>query len=196
VLELVAAALLSISSWAQKNERPSREAVSNNGWKVRFVPALEERTRDIGRPKLDTKVVGASDLELRYWLDASPDTINGLVIRRSGDVWSARWISQTREGWPSRMRQEDLGVPKSGWNDFWMKLTDHGIFRLPDGDEINCSSGALDGIGLVVEVLTKQGYRTYRYDNPQLGACAEAKQLMIIHGIMTDEFSLQRFSTR
>jgi hypothetical protein len=50
VIVLFATALVTISSCSQKNERPSREAVSNNGWEVSFFPALEERTREVGLP--------------------------------------------------------------------------------------------------------------------------------------------------
>lgn len=194
IIVLVVGAVVAISSFSSKKEivqdPASREVISNNGWEVMFFSALEERTQKVGLPKLETNVVNTNDLELRYWYDAAPHTINGLVIRHSSDVWSASRIRQTRDPWPSPMRQEDLGVPKSGWNALWKQLTDAGILTLPDSDDINCTSGALDGIGIVVEVLTKQGYRTYRYDNPQLGACAEAKQLMTIQGILADEFNL------
>ena len=63
VIVLFATALVTISSCSHKNERPSREAVSNNGWKVSFFPALEERTREVGLPKLERNVAGATDLE-------------------------------------------------------------------------------------------------------------------------------------
>lgn len=209
VIVMVAGTLITISSFSRKRETPPEAQLSSvvqdpvarvggphNGWEVNFFPALEERIKQIGLPKLETSVERVSDLELRYWYDASPETINGLVIRRFGDDWSARWIRQSREGWPSRVTQERLDVPKSGWTEFWTKVTDSGILTMPDGEEINCTSGVLDGAGLVVEVLTHQGYRTYRYDNPQRGACAEAKQMMRIEGIMADEFSLHRFSVK
>jgi hypothetical protein len=190
VIVLFATALVTISSCSQKNERPSREAVSNNGWEVSFFPALEERTREVGLPKLERNVAGASDRELRFWYDAHPNLINGFVIRRTGDVWSARGIRQSQNWWPSPLIQDALGAPKSGWDAFWKKLTDAGILTLPDSYEINCTSGALDGGAYVVEVLTKEGYRTYRYDNPQLGACAEAKIMVSIEAILAHEFTI------
>jgi hypothetical protein len=166
----------------------SRAAVS--GWEDSFFSALEERTERIGLSNLKTSVIGAEEVELRFWYDARPDTINGFVIRRSGDVWSARGIRQSRNSWPSPLIQEAFGVPKSGWNAFWKQLTDAGILTLPDSIEINCTSGALDGGAYVVEVLTKQGYRTYRYDNPQLGGCTEAKTLVSIERILADELTI------
>jgi hypothetical protein len=110
VIVLFATALVTISSCSQKNERPSREAVSNNGWEVSFFPALEERTREVGLPKLERNVAGASDLELRFWYDAHPNLINGFVIRRTGDVWSARGIRQSQNWWPSPLIQDALGA--------------------------------------------------------------------------------------
>jgi hypothetical protein len=190
VIVLFATALVTISSCSQKNERPSREAVSNNGWEVSFFPALEERTREVGLPKLEPNVAGATDLELRFWYDAHPNLINGFVIRRTGDVWSARGIRQSQNWWPSPLIQDALGAPKSGWDAFWKKLPNAGILTLPDSYEINCTSGALDGGAYVVEVLTKEGYRTYRYDNPQLGACAEAKIMVSIEAILAHEFTI------
>ncbi len=189
VIVLVVGAVVTISSFSKKKDRPPREARSIRPWEGVFFSELEEPTREVGLAKLETKVVNAGDLEVRYWYDGLPFMIHGVVVRRSGDVWSAVGIRQVRQVWPSPLKQEDLGVPKSGWQEFWKRLTDAGILTMPDADEVKCSSGALDGVQLVVEVLTNHGYRTYHYNNPQLGACAEAKQMMIINGIMEDELN-------
>ena len=115
--------------------------------------------------------------------------INGVVSRRANDRWSAVGIHQLRNRWPSKVRQEVLKPPRSGWDNLWKQLLDAGLLGLPDSDQIKCSYSVLDGVGLVLETISKQKYRTYRYSNPQLAPCAEAKQVVKIEGILADEFT-------
>lgn len=170
-----------------------RSEVADTDWESSFFPALEERTMRVSLPSLKTGVLKSDDVELRFWYDARPDTINGFVIRRSSNAWSARGIRQVNDRWPSLMKQELLGSPRSGWDTLWKRLTEAGMLILPDSDETKCAPGALDGGGFVVEVIANQKYRTYRYANPQFADCDEAKRILNIEKIITEEFpSLSR----
>lgn len=160
-------------------------------WESAFFSALEERTRKVGLPSLRTKPLADGDVELRLWYDARPDIINGIVIGRYRDSWSAFGLRQERNRWPSELKQEDLGVPRSGWNALWKQLTDSGVLVLPDSEKINCSGNALDGVIYVIEVRAEQKYRTYRYDNPQWADCDEAKRILAIEGLIADEFNIR-----
>lgn len=90
---------------------------------------------------------------------------------------------------PSLIRQENLGAPKSGWEAAWKRLTDAEILILPDGS-VNCKTEALDGISYVVETNVDRKYRTYRYGNPQLANCDEAKRMQLIETILSEEFQI------
>lgn len=167
-----------------------RPDTSDARWEQSFFKALAERTNKVKLPSLKTALLTDKDVEVRFWYDARPDTINGFVIRRSGDLWSAIGIRQVHDRWPSPVRQESLSPPKSGWGALWKSLVDAGVLTLPDGSETKCNSEVLDGGGFVVETVANQKYRTYRYGNPQLTDCDEAKRMVSIERIIADEFRL------
>jgi hypothetical protein len=123
-------------------------------WEPSFFEALEERTKTINLPSLRTVVLPEHDLEVRFWYDGSPQIINGFVIRRSSDQWSAIGLKQTNQGQPFQVRQKSLGVPKSGWEALWQRLVSAGILTLPDGSTSECFSGALDSLELLMAGAT------------------------------------------
>lgn len=166
-----------------------RTEAPDNDWKSSFFEALEERTRRVNLPRLQAPLSREDDLELRFWYDARPDIINGVIISRSRTGWSAVGIRQVNNRWPSPVRQESLGTPKSGWDTVWKQLTSAGILTLPDGQETKCVARVLDGSGFVVEVIANQKYRTYMYGNPQFADCDEAKRMLVIESILASEFS-------
>jgi hypothetical protein len=155
-------------------------------WEPSFYKALAERTKKVNLPSLRGMVLSDQDLEVRFWYDASPRIINGFVIRRWADQWSALGIRQSDEGQHYSVKQEVLRTPKSGWETAWQRLLTAGILTLPDGSK--CSTEALDGAGFVVETNVKGVYRTYRYSNPQFAKCEEARQVLLIEQIIAEEF--------
>jgi hypothetical protein len=82
-----------------------------------------------------------------------------------------------------------LDPPKSGWEAAWKRLTDANILTLPDGP-VNCKREVLDGGGYVVETNLNRRYRTYWYGNPSLANCNEAKQIVMIERILSEEFQI------
>src|SRR5678815_3522650 len=68
-------------------------------WQTYFFPALDERTKKVDLPSLRTMMLAETDVEVRFWTDSSPDTINGFLLRRHGDRWSATRLYQTRRSW-------------------------------------------------------------------------------------------------
>jgi len=155
-------------------------------WEPIFYKALEERNKKIGLSSLRSTVLPNDDLEMRFWYDHF-ERISGVIMRRSNGKWSATFIGQSKD--PSLPRQQDLGAPKSGWEAAWKRLTDAGILALPDGS-VNCKAEALDGISYVVETNVNRKYRTYRYGNPQLAHCDEAKRMLLIENILAEEFQI------
>jgi hypothetical protein len=143
----------------------------------------------VNLPPLRTVVLPENDLEVRFWYEGM-EIIYGVVIRRMGQQWSANWIYQTVDSKPSSTRMVLLDPPKSGWDVLWNKLVDAGILTLPDSPHPRCSSGALDGVGYIVETNVNRTYRTYMYGNPRLMKCPEAKQMVQLEQTLGDEFSL------
>lgn len=97
---------------------------------------------------------------------------------------------ELHDRWPSQVKKEVLGPPRSGWDSLWKQLSGAGVLVLPDGDRTKCRSLALDGGGFVIETMVKREYRTYRYSNPQFAGCDEAKRVLEIERIIGDEFSV------
>lgn len=75
----------------------------------------------------------------------------------------------------------------------WRELTDSGLLTLPDAASIQCDPRGKDGTSYVVEINMNRTYRTYMYRDPQYANCNEAKQMLRIGKIITDELGLKEF---
>lgn len=160
-------------------------------WESFFFESLDEHTKKINLPRLRMVVLPKDDFEVRFWRDALPHIIDGVILRRSGNQWSALHLHGTYERQPFFIEQELLAAPKSGWEAAWERLVSAGILTLPDASEVQCNPGVLDGVSYVVEVNVNKIYRTYRYGNPQFAECNEARRMVLIDEIIADEFGLE-----
>jgi len=88
------------------------------------------------------------------------------------------------------VEQNDLGVPKSGWDALWKKLLDSDLLVLRDESEGNCHYYILDGGADVIETNVSGTYRTFSWSNPTLSNCGGAKRVAAIEGIIGEEFRL------
>ncbi len=173
------------------NKQAQRLEITNGSWEPSFFAALDERTQKVKLPRLRTVVLSEQDLEVRFWYDGRPDVINGFVIRRSADRWSAVGVRQTRNRQPSEVKLEVLAIPKSGWETAWEKLVGAGILTLPDASELSCNAPSADTFSFVIETNVHRIYRTYRYTNPFHAECDEAKRIVLIEKIIGEEFGPQ-----
>src|SRR5687768_8503772 len=99
--------------------------IPNSPWVPAFFEALEARTSVVNLPNLRTVIMPADDFEVRFWYDRLGE-IDGVVIRRAGQAWSADWVYQTEDHLPSSAKLVNLGPPKSGWEAMWKNLTNTG----------------------------------------------------------------------
>lgn len=166
--------------------------IPDSPWERAFFEALEERTTAVNLPNLRTVVLPEDDLEVRFWYERL-EIISGVVIRRTGEQWSANWIYQREDHIPSSAKLVTLDPPKSGWEIFWKNLVDIGVLTLPDQPRPQCPTEALDGISYIVETNVDRKYRTYMYSNPHLMKCSEAKQMLKLEKTIRDEFSLDNW---
>jgi hypothetical protein len=180
----------------QRNSVPGNQTtqqlnieIPDAAWEPAFFKQLEARTTAVNLPDLRTVVLPENDLEVRFWYEGM-EMIHGVVIRRTGQQWSANWIYQTVDSLPSSAKMVSLDPPKSGWEVLWKSLVNEGILTLPDSPRPRCQAEALDGISYIVETNVNRKYRTYMYSNPQLMKCAEAKQMLQLEKTLGDEFSL------
>src|SRR6266542_2506201 len=93
-----------------QNAQGLRLDIPDARWEPVFFEALEERTKKVNLPSLRTVVLRDHDLEVRFWYDHF-EIVNGLIIRRSGEKWSAVYLRQIHDNQPSSVKQESLGAP-------------------------------------------------------------------------------------
>ncbi|MCG3146363.1 MAG: hypothetical protein HONDAALG_04398 [Gammaproteobacteria bacterium] len=174
-----------------QGDQKLRLSIPNAEWEPMFFKSLETYTKKINLPNLRTVVLpNKDDLEVRFWTDALPSKLDGIILRRINNQWSAVGIHVTGERKEALPTQKKLAVPKSGWDKAWEKLVGAGILTLPDASEVNCNVTTIDGLGFVAEINFNWSYRTYAYGNPQLAECNEAKRIISIRQIIFDEFAL------
>ena len=134
------------------------------------------------------------DLEVRVWALDNLNGVEGFVLRRSGDRWSAMHLKALSPALPRSEYKEDLQSPKSGWESFWKQVVGEGILSLSDSSELEGYNFMIkDGFSYVVEINANQSYRTYHYDNPDMQARGEAKKMLRIGYIIAEEFALPHF---
>jgi hypothetical protein len=169
--------------------------VPNAAWEPFLFKTIDERTAESGLPRLRTIRLTDDDFELRIWVGFGQNGEDGLVLRRSAGQWSALHLHGMFETYPPSKYQQALSTPKSGWETMWRKLTDAKILSLSDASTVaGCDTFINDGTSYVVEFSAREAYRTYRYANPIYAKCDEAKQVINIGQIITEEFGLGEFS--
>ena len=185
------------------HERGPRVVVPDDKWVSIFFEkagfgskSINELTAEADLPSLQTVLLPDNDLEVRVWVGFGLRGVDGLVIRRSGDQWSAIHLHGMAEHPPYPFYREALTVPKSGWETAWRKLTNAGILTLPDASAIQCEPGGPDGTSYVVETNVNKIYRTYKYHNPEYAKCDEAEQMIRIREVIADEFGLKEFNAK
>lgn len=172
-----------------------RLVVPKASWERIFFQSIDERAGIAKLPSLRT-ALPHGDLELRIWNGFGVTALEGFVLRRSSGKWSAIHLKGIRPPEPKDEYEKQLGAPRSGWEECWRKLVEMEILSLPDAQEIQCSTQVNDGMSYVVEINYENTYRTYRYDNPSVAKCEQAKQMMAIGNFIADEFDLPQMRTR
>ena len=165
-------------------------------WERYGLQALDGRANAAELPKLRTVLLPAGDLEVRAWVGFGISGEDGLILRRVAGQWSALHLRGIYERYPPERYQQtfSLAPPKSGWERAWQRLVGAGILALPDESSLRCGGAILDGVSYVVEVNVDDTYRLYSYGNPQYAKCDEAKKMMGIGRIISEEFGPGAFN--
>lgn len=179
-------------SQVRQNDQRLQLSIPNAPWVSIFFKSLETDVTDLNLPGLKTVVFpNKDDLEMRFWINALPNGLYGIILQRVNNNWSAVRIQGKYEHGKFPLSKIRLGIPKSGWNEAWKKLVDSEILTLPDGTEVNCNVLVLDGASIVIETNFNWAYRVYGYGNPHNAKCNEAKRIISITSILFEEFSLE-----
>ena len=164
----------------------------NNSWEPIYFKAINERARIANLGDLRSVTLTGSDLEVRVWVGFGLVPLEGIIVKRNNGTWSATHLRSVDPRLPRHRYQQALPPPKSGWENFWERLTSEGVLTLPDDSQLEDKVRATDGQSFVVEINTDKSYRTYRYSNPHLQKWPEARRMTNIANIIFQEFNIDR----
>lgn len=177
-------AVLAVSGWIYFFHLRSPQIIeSNYRWEPFFFEQINRTTDLVEITELRSVRLKANDLEIRIWRFGIP--LEGVVLRRVDNVWSATRIKTEGYEGPDKAELIDLSPPESGWERFWQSVIAKGLLELPDASEINCRSTVIDGMVYVVEVNQNNKYRTFMYGE---GKCFEAETIREIADLIGVEF--------
>jgi hypothetical protein len=142
---------------------------------------------------LKTANIAQGDVEIRVWYGFGLVPLEGFVIKRENDQWSAFHLKEVdysrRSFQPTRVARIQLPAPKSGWESCWQRFVNAGVLTLPSGTE----GPDPDAEGFYVETMDSGSYRNYQYNSPEYSEAPNAKRMLAIGDIISDEFGLARF---
>ena len=170
--------------------------VPKETWEPIFFKSIDERATIANLKTLRAASLPDNDLEVRVWHGFGLTALEGFVLKRAAGEWSAIHLDGIHSNLPRSEYEKRLQTPKSGWEECWRRLEEAGILTLPDASAIGCSAMINDGMSYVVEFNSNGTYRTYLYDNPGYAKCDEAKQMIKIANIVSEEFDVAEMSTK
>jgi len=168
--------------------------IPRNTWEPIFFEAIDERAKLGSLKSLRSAAVPNDDIEIRVWRGFGLTPLAGFVLKRVSAQWAALFLAPTLSRTVDK--SQSLSAPKSGWDACWRRLQDAGVLILPDAHAIGCSAGVNDGMSYVVEYNYDGTYRTYLYDNPDYAKCNEAKRMIQIGNVISEEFALPEMATK
>ena len=174
------ASLNRTASYPSPPERRVNEFVSSD---------VDRIARIGGLPPLKTASLAPTDAEIRIWYGLGLFPLEGFAMRRTGDHWFAFNLKAYDYRESNRVRLLQLAAPKSGWEACWQRLVNAGVLNLPNGTE----APDPDAQGFYVEVSNNGAYRNYQYNSPEYSESPNAKRMLAIGDIISDEFGLKRF---
>jgi hypothetical protein len=205
VLVAIVALLSSCSSLPPRQENretptPSPRSlelkIPNEIWEPLFFKDINDRAKLSNLKSLRSAALPGDDFEVRVWRGFGLTGFEGFVLRRASGVWSASLLKNVAAKGASNQSLKMLRAPKSGWGASLQRLENAGLFTLPDAIAIRCLASLNDGWGYVVEFNRDGVYRTYMYENPDHAPCKEAKRMIQIGNIISEEFGLPQLGTK
>ena len=146
-----------------------------------------------GLVPLRTANFAQGNTEIRAWHGFGSVPLEGFVIKRVNNQWSAFHLKEShyspRSFRSTRVARIQLPAPKSGWESCWQRFVNAGVLTLPGGTE----GPDPDAEGFYVETMDSGSYRNYQYNSPEYSEAPNAKRMLDIGDIISDEFGLARF---
>ena len=168
----------------QKSQRVKIE-LPDSRWEQIFFKLINKTTELGGLEELRKTSLRVDDIEVRVWRGFGLGDLEGVILKRTNNQWSAFHVKADDYVEPERVEVKKLNPPKSDWDSFWNNVVHKGILTLRDPSEINCEVGGIDAGSYVVEINRDRTYRTYRFSS---GKCDGVRQMEEIGDVIGEEF--------
>jgi hypothetical protein len=149
---------------------------------------FDRAAKNAGLLPLRTTNVAQADTEVRVWYWDNVSPLEGFAVKREKNQWTAFHLREDPNP-KRRTAVRNLSAPKSGWELCWQRLVSAGVLVLPSGTEDRDP----DVNGFYVELTNEGTYRNYIYWTPEYSDSPNAKRMLGIGDIISEEFGLKRF---
>jgi hypothetical protein len=190
--------LLSLLFGGCKSAQVPRVTQNNLSTPAAELPPDQSLSREIdqvaklaGLSSLRLSNLAPTDAEARVWYGFGQILLEGFVIKRNHNQWSAFHLKADSHNprYIEKVAQIQLRAPESGWETCWQRLVDAGLLTLPSGTE----GPDPDVEAFYVETMAGGSYRNYEYISPEYSKSPNAKRMLSIGDIISEEFGLARF---
>jgi hypothetical protein len=110
------------------------------------------------------------------------------VLQKVNTNWSAMLLG---DGVRFSCQYQKSVQPKSGWENVWDSLQNAGLLEIPEGDYE--AKGWTDGDGFNAEIFYQDRLKRFRFYIPKAIDSKEAKQILQIGNIISNEFDTPMF---
>lgn len=173
-------------------------AIPKATWEPIFFESIDARAKMANLPSLRSAVLPHGDIEVRVWNGFGLTYLEGVVLRRRSERWSADWLPPTPPAKKAFGKPQPIGRPSGELVPLWTKLQTLGLLNLPDASELpDDGTHVLDGMSHVVEIQKDGLYRTYHYSNPSYHKTwPEAKRIIAIVDTLEADLKLTPMRTK
>ena len=157
----------------------------------RFVRDVDRVSKLAGLASLRSSRLPQADVEAHVWYGFGLILLEGFAIKRTANQWDAFHLKAdgANPSYIAKVARIKLPAPKSGWENCWQRLADAGILDLPSGTQ----GPDPDAEAFYVETMAHGSYRNYQYISPDYSDTLNAKRMLAIGDIISEEFGLARF---
>ena len=163
--------------------------------------------KEVGLVSLEN---GFDSIQIRIFYGGSFNGERLVILTNSNKKWSAeisKFIDKINPGFEdsvnadyskrySLSRETENKIPKSGWDKFIKIFFKFSILSLPDEESINSflEESPTDGVGVFIEVATKNAYRAYKLGHPDYfyDKYVEMRTISEILKLVDEEFGLNK----
>lgn len=100
-------------------------------WEPIFFEVIDERAAMSKLPSLRTLLLPKGDIEVRVWNGFGLSYLEGVVLRRQNQTWSAAWLPPTPPEKKETAAPQSIALSQEKLATLWRAVQTEGILTLP-----------------------------------------------------------------